>query len=79
MTKSMSGRTNRDPVLADIQRAFAAGHNRERKDRPSKLATLPVADLYTMVSELTRGERRRLLARLAPGALKTGRLLKMAR
>lgn len=71
--RSMSGPRSRDPILADIQRAFAEGY----MPRPIGQNRKSVKELYAMVSELAQGERRRILAREGPKYLQSGRLLKM--
>jgi hypothetical protein len=62
MMRSLSGRRKRDLILADIQRAFAAGYQEKRKaGPPSKLEQLGALEIYAMVSELPPAERRRVL------------------
>ncbi len=77
MMKSMSGRRKRDALLADVQRAFTAGYHDRRQERPSKIATMSVEELYAMVSELGDKERQRVLARLGPPHIQSGRMVKM--
>ena len=73
--KSMSGRKKTDPILADIQRAFASGYMERRKKRPCKVATASVEELYAELSGLSPKERRRLLASWStPMPGKTGRV-----
>jgi hypothetical protein len=79
MMKSLSGPKSQDPILADIQRAFASGyHTARRKNGPSELARTPVADLYARVSELGKWERRRYLASLCPAINAAGHRVKLS-
>jgi hypothetical protein len=63
MMRSLTGhRKGGDPILADIQRAFATGyHDRRTKGPPSKLERMSTNEIYAMISELPRRERLRVL------------------
>ena len=61
----MTGLSNSDPIMRDIQNAAKVGHfDRYAADGPSQLLTTPVAVLFAQASTMTKERRRLWLAQI---------------